>query len=494
MKNLTILKLEYIFVFIYILFHIFFINLDPINDEYIFYSGADFIRTQNIEIINIFFEYNANTLGFSYLIFIFSTIFNTDNFYLIGKIISLSSYIFLYFGILNFIQIFEIKKKFEILIIIFLCPIVFTYGFRATPDLFSFCLAFFSFSLILIKKKIIIKLLAFFLLSIAFVIKPINGIALFFVFLYYFLFNKKKIFQLENIIGSILFFLISTTFFYLNYKNHGFAIISPNWGNLDTSENNFLINFIYYLGFLNLVIIPFNFKIILKEILNLKNFVLFTLISLTIFSYQFIHISESINEINFGFLSDGLNEYILKLFFGLNAWFFIFFFFISISTKNRNHTLYFILITTLTYLLIISNFSPAQRYLMILFPTIYLLALRKNYNKIIFIIVLLAYFILNLLILNNHLVISDLSKKTHNFLIKEDLLNQTHPGYLGQHSLSRFAKFYDSKMNIISQNNIFDPTKKYIITNEINNHENVIFSYSSNKFLINKEIYVVLRN
>ena len=67
---------------------------------------------------------------------------------------------------------------------------------------------------------------------------------------------------------------------------------------------------------------------------------------------------------------------------------------------------------------------------MILFPTIYLLALRKNYNKIIFIIVLLTYFILNLLILNNHLVISDLSKKTHNFLIKEDLLNQTHPGYL----------------------------------------------------------------
>ena len=49
-------------------------------------------------------------------------------------------------------------------------------------------------------------------------------------------------------------------------------------------------------------------------------------------------------------------------------------------------------------------------------------------------------------------------------------------------------------MNIISQNNIFDPTKKYIITNEIKNRENIIFSYSSNKFLINKEIFVVLRN
>ena len=157
---------------------------------------------------------------------------------------------------------------------------------------------FFNFN----KKKNNYKTFSIFFTIYTFVIKPINGIALFFVFLYYFLFNKKKIFQLENIIGSILFFLISTTFFYLNYKNHGFAIISPNWGNLDTSEKNFLINFIYYLGFLNLVIIPFNFKLILKEILNLKNFVLFTLISFTIFSYQFIHISESINEINFGFL------------------------------------------------------------------------------------------------------------------------------------------------------------------------------------------------
>ena len=37
--------LEIIFVFFYLFFHLYFFNLDQINDEYIFYTGADLIKT-----------------------------------------------------------------------------------------------------------------------------------------------------------------------------------------------------------------------------------------------------------------------------------------------------------------------------------------------------------------------------------------------------------------------------------------------------------------
>ena len=101
----------YIFFVIYLLFHLIFVYLDPINDEYIFYSGADFINTNSKKIIQVFFDYNANTLGFSYLIFFLSKILNFDDYYIIGKLISLSGYIILYFGLENFAKYIKLKEK-----------------------------------------------------------------------------------------------------------------------------------------------------------------------------------------------------------------------------------------------------------------------------------------------------------------------------------------------------------------------------------------------
>ena len=57
-----------IFLLLSILIHLLTINFQPVNDEYIFFKGADFILTFEKNNYKIFFEYNANTLGFSYLI------------------------------------------------------------------------------------------------------------------------------------------------------------------------------------------------------------------------------------------------------------------------------------------------------------------------------------------------------------------------------------------------------------------------------------------
>ena len=238
---------EVIFVFFYLIFHLYFFDLDPINDEYIFYTGAELIKTSKIELIEIFFLYNANTLGFSYLIFLLSKILNVDNLYLLSKIISCSGYLFLYFGLLNFFKLFKIEKRLELIVLIFFCPLIFIYGFRATPDFFSFSLSFFSSTFILNSKNIFKKILYFLLLSIAVIIKPINGITLIFIFLYFFLYKKKELYDFKNILGFLLFILLTFIFFYFNYKNFGFLVRPPNWTNLDTTNKNLILNFIYYL-------------------------------------------------------------------------------------------------------------------------------------------------------------------------------------------------------------------------------------------------------
>ena len=485
---------EFLFVVIYSLFHLYFFNLDPINDEYIFYTGAEFIKTQKIEIIGLFFEFNANTLGFSYLIYILSYIFNINNFYFLGKFLASVSYIFLYFSLLNFLKIFKIKKRFEFILLILFCPIIFVYGFRATPDLFSFSLSFFSSSLILIYRNLFIKLLAFVLLSIAFIIKPINGIFLFFIFLYFIYYKKKSFLEFTNLIGLILFLVLVLIFFCFNYKNFSFFILSPNWKNLDISENNFFVNLIYYLGFLNLIIFPFKFEFILKKILSLKNFFIFMLVYFFINIFLFIYIDETLNEINFGFLSNNVSDYVMKFFFGFNAAILIFYFMLFFLDKKVNNNFCIFLIYIISYLLILSNFSPVQRYLMALFPIIYYLSLCQNYSKVVYNSVLFIYLIFNTLILINHMIISDLSKKTHEFLINNNILNQTHPGYFGQHSLSKFTTFYDSNLNKIDKKLIFSNSKKYIIVDKIINNKQIIFEYSSKILFINKDIFVQKNN
>ena len=494
---------EVIFVFFYLIFHLYFFDLDPINDEYIFYTGAELIKTSKIELIEIFFLYNANTLGFSYLIFLLSKILNVDNLYLLSKIISCSGYLFLYFGLLNFFKLFKIEKRLELIVLIFFCPLIFIYGFRATPDFFSFSLSFFSSTFILNSKNIFKKILYFLLLSIAVIIKPINGITLIFIFLYFFLYKKKELYDFKNILGFLLFTLLTFIFFYFNYKNFGFLVRPPNWTNLDTTNKNLILNFIYYLGFLNLCIFPFVANYILKEIVNIKKAIVFFIFILIIFTYLFFNFKESLNEINFGFISSGIGELLMKFFFGLNASILLFYFYIKLTSKGLKNLNALIIFYIIIYLFVISHFSPVQRYLMILLPIIYYLASKEMYTKIIYNTVLIIYIVFNLLILSNHLVLSDLSKKTRNFLIKEKILEKTYVGFFGQHSLSKFVKFYDNNFNKIIENIVITKSdekealekyKTYRIVDKITGKEEVIFNYSSKIFFINKEVFVVKHN
>ena len=56
----------------------------------------------------MFFNYNANTLGFSYIIYISSKIVNLD-YDLIAKLLSTSGLIFILIGIFNILNIIKIK-------------------------------------------------------------------------------------------------------------------------------------------------------------------------------------------------------------------------------------------------------------------------------------------------------------------------------------------------------------------------------------------------
>ena len=114
-------------------------------------------------------------------------------------------------------------------------------------------------------------------------------------------------------------------------------------------------------------------------------------------------------ELNFGRFSQFINLNFFKIFLGFGAIYFIFYFYIKFKiTRNLIYLNLFIFV--FVYIGIMSFFMPAQRYTLILIPFLYLLALKETNYKFLNISIIPLYFLINILIFNNHLIISDLSK------------------------------------------------------------------------------------
>ena len=110
------------FLTVIFLFHLSCLSFYPINDEFIFPIGAKLFETRNISLIKEFFNFNANTLGFSFIIFIISKITLLD-YYQIGKLLSSFGLLFIFIGLVNYLNIINFKPKikiFYLLLLIFL--------------------------------------------------------------------------------------------------------------------------------------------------------------------------------------------------------------------------------------------------------------------------------------------------------------------------------------------------------------------------------------
>ena len=150
----------YILIFISCIFHLLTINFFPTNFEGMIGVGASFSILMINYYLKIFFLGNITLL----LILFFGAIIN----FLIPfinsdqsvRLLSSVSYIFLILGILNLNEyIFNKKIKVHYLFIIILHPIVWHYGHRMYVGLFSYSLSIYFFSLILINKNDIKKII-----------------------------------------------------------------------------------------------------------------------------------------------------------------------------------------------------------------------------------------------------------------------------------------------------------------------------------------------
>ena len=478
---------------IILIFHFLCIKFYPVNDEFIFPIGAKLIESGEISLIKSFFDFNANTLGFSFVIFIISKITQLE-YYLVGKILSVIGLIFVFFGIVNFLKIINLKLKIELyylILLIFLNPLIFNFSLRATPDFFSMSIMFYCVSNLIKIKNNLFLFLNIILISLASFIKPFN---LIFILLIFKDFNYNLFYSRNNLRLLYIFFgtlFISIGLFLLNYYLFDFFII-PETFELTKKFDvlSYTVQLISYIGILNIFLSPIYLDLIFLNIKkNILKYIFYLVISILLSHF----IMFKVGEIDFGFLTEYFNTNLYLLLLSMS-------FFVFVDTifsiykinliKNRLFIKYFLILFLL--LIFLSNFHPTQRYLLILMPLSILFFYSMLQSKITGLIAIIIYLAVNVPLFLNHYFTQKNIKNVLNFLINENMINQTYPGFLGQHSLNYFMVNNKTSKVEVNKNVLFNKNKKFNISDiKPSDEKKIIFvSKSQNIFKRNKNIYI----
>ena len=440
-------KLIYSILFFSIFLHIIFINFSPVNFEFIFFEAADFIEKNfKKEIAARFFNTQANTFFFSLILSFFFFIFPFIKPIYIGKLISLSSYLFITLGGINFYN----KKNFNninyFLIFLFINPLIWILGYRSTPDIISMALAFYGLSIIY-KYQISNKHLysAAIIIGFATTLKPITGIYLI-AGLILFKFKYFKINFIKYLIIGSFFSIIPLIYFFIIYLNFNFFLFSPYYKSVLSPVTNpilYISNIIQYSSFLLIFTSPI---LIGSIILNIKNSSIKSkTLNLIIFIITFYLGSKYLKtsaEMNFGIISSYLNQNILNGLLCFIAYIFLLLLFFEIKknylSKDFIKTKFFFIIVV--YLLIISFSLPSQRYLIVILPLFYYVLIPRIKYGLSFNVLFLFIFCIpvNILLMGNHYITGSVSNKMVEYIKKNNLTQKVCPSAIESHVGNNF--------------------------------------------------------
>ena len=443
-------KCWYVIIFAFVA-HLPLITLYPVNFEFTFSEGAKYLINFDQKIVEDYFFNQANTFAYSFIVGLINKIFPIENLLIYTRLLSATSYFFFGLAFINIFKYYKIKFQCYIfLIFFFLNPIIWTYGYRGTPDLLSSSLAIYCFSnIITCNNKFNFKFFFnYFVLGISICVKPFGLIYLGIIILLDYKNNLLQIIK-KYLFLIILTLLIPVIYFLLIKFNFNFFLIPLNFQTQVTFiHSNFLYVFFGYSVFLSILVFPLTFNIkYLKKKINL--FIMFLLFLLSFFFYNIISTPSA--ELNFGFFQNLINIKIIAIFaFVLFSFFLIFFIEIIKRKIIINYKLIFIIFF---YIFILSLTRPAQRYLITILPIVFLLILinlKLLKKSMLFLVITFIYIPLNLIITINFYFTAHNNQIIISYLRNEQLLSKTDPGKLYPHSYHFFGKDLTKRQYIIS--------------------------------------------
>ncbi|SAK88681.1 hypothetical protein AWB81_04677 [Caballeronia arationis] len=423
-------RLRNAFVALVVVIHCLMVLLPSVNQEFVFADGAQFFTTHDQGLLDRYFSYQANTLGLPWLAHIVAYVLPFRKLAVI-RLLSVAGIVLLTAGFIRISRYQGRPVGINMLALLLLNPLIWTYSARATADFLPAALAIFAISLAIeAGRNVFLLLLSGALLGFASILKP--HVFCVFLVLFGLLWTGRK--RVSPWSPAAIVFLASmgmlAAYLAKVHEAFGFWIAPPRFQHIHAlSTTNIGGNFVAYVGFLVMLTAPLSLIIpgIGKFLQRHWKLLLPLAIGLVLVFAVGIH---GEGEMNLGPLDRFVPKSVQSGIFILLSMFFLAPVLVSQGVDDSNaHMRKAVGLAVLAALLVFSLSRPAQRYLLPLLPLFLLIlpreALRK---KTLIMVTLLIFASINVFIGYSQWCTGTAAIKMVQALQSAGLLDETDPG------------------------------------------------------------------
>lgn len=456
--------LEKVIVWLTILFHIAISDFPPVNLEWAFSDAALFFTGKDHRYIEQYFTYQANTLAFPFLTAVFSKIIPFLSVMSMTRILSAIGFYFLGIALLKINRLIKTDiPGYFLLLIVFLNPLLWTFGGRGTADFLPAALGIYGLSLFWEKQIQGWKnYCSIFILGFAIVLKYHSVLLLVPIVLEIFL-QKKQNWKtsFRKAVSTVISVMIFPVLYILLVKHElGFWLTPPTYMERHKlSSSNFFTNFIIYFGYLALLLLPFSIFSIwhffrrIPPKNRLYSTIMLIIIGTILLTFGFFWLRPQ-GEMNFGPLDgvitvaiSGGSFMMLALIMGIVIYqgFEQTYLCKNRLTQSKRYILS-LLAGVVIFLFILSFTRPTQRYLMFILPFSYFFMISDIFkSKKNNFIAIGMYIIINLLLLYNQYISGTASQIMVNEIRKRGIVEKTDGGAINPHAGNVFFRYRKNK-------------------------------------------------
>jgi hypothetical protein len=438
----------FLVILIATLLHLSLIWLPGINLEWVFADGAKYFECYDPVLLKHYFLLQANTLGMPFLASVFHRLLPFLNQNAVLRVFSTSSFLLLGYSLLKLCSLLERDYNPAVLLaVVFLNPLIWTFGGRGTADLFPAALTLFAITLFWQAKSPPLRLaIAITAYGIAITLKYHAALLLPLVGLETLTrpgANIRKAFLRYSFIVALIL-VIPAAYIILAKQLYGFWFLPPVFRAIHGANLNLIsivMNMIGYAGYLSLLLVPYSLSAVWERV-NTTRKALITLVATIAIFIAGVYGVRLGEEMRFGPLDAYINPRIYSGTFLVFAAIFILLskdILLNTNTPSARRYILCMVLGIFIFVAILSLTRPAQRYLLFVLPLAYFFVMTKSRSgKYITGTTILVYVILILFITLSQVATGAVAQNMVQQITARGLLDDTEAGDLMGNAGNRF--------------------------------------------------------
>ena len=438
----------FLVILIAIVLHLSLLWLPGISQEWVFADGAKYFETHDPILLKHYFLMQANTLGMPFLVSVLHRLLPFLDQNAVMRLLSTSSFLLLGYSLLKLYSFLELDYNPALLLaVVFLNPVIWTFGGRGTADLFPAALTLFAITLSWQAESSPLRLaIAIAAYGIAITLKYHAALLLPLIGLESLTrpgANIRKA-SLRYIFIVALILVIPVAYIIVAKQLYGFWFLPPalrarHGANLNLVS--IVMNMIGYAGYVSLLLFPYSLCTVWERVNAARKALTTLAVTVVIFITGFYGVRLG-GEMRFGPLDAYIDP---RIYNGAFLVFTAIFVLLSkdgllkTTTVSARRYIVCMVLGVFLFIAILSFTRPAQRYLLFVLPLAYFFVMNKSRSgKLITGTTILLYGVLSLFITLNQVASGTVAQNMVQQITARGLLDDTEAGDLMGNAGNRF--------------------------------------------------------